>query len=164
MIISFLFIEFGWAKAPKKSPSLKIAVHKRTQNFVDIEAPKGDVWVSCSDFPENDKSFLGFHILDGVKSYMFFYRRPLSITQCHKDEKEYLEMIKSSNTVRIVGISPDEKPGPEPRDKSVPKRFTDTTKITSAVFIRLQAKDKCKSFFKEDCELPKNYWGGIIPQ
>ena len=143
-----------------------VTMHKRTQYFVDVEANKKDVWINCSDHPENGTSYLSFRLHDGDQVYFFYYRRPRNIKQCHEEKKEYYKMIEGEETVRIVGTSPNESV-PEPKYKyikGIPERFTNTKKETSAVFTRLQVKNKCKSYFPDDCELPKNYWGGVIPE
>ena len=139
-------------------------VHKRTQSLIDIEGSKKDVWISCS--PVKDASFLEVRILDSDKVYLFFYRRVQKRVQCLKEKNEYEKMMKDGGTVRIVGIRPDEEVNePKYRNiKGIPERFTDVNKLTSAYFVRLQVKDKCKAYFSEDCDLPKNYWGGEIPE
>jgi hypothetical protein len=148
------------------SSSASVKVHKRTQYFVDIEANKKDVWISCTDHPENGTSYLGFHIYDGDKVYFFNYRRPRGLKQCHDEKAEYHKMMEGEEIARIVGISPDES-APNPKYlhiKGIPERFTNTKKEISSVFIRLQVKNRCKSYFPDDCELSKNYWGGVIPE
>jgi hypothetical protein len=143
-----------------------VTMHKRTQYFIDIEANKKDVWIDCSDHPENGTSYLGFRVHDSDRVYFFYYRRPRNIKQCHEEQKEYHKMMEGGETVRIVGITPDES-APDSKYlhiKGIPVRFTNTKKEISSVFIRLQVKNKCKSYFPDDCELPKNYWGGVIPQ
>ncbi|MBP7845758.1 MAG: hypothetical protein KA116_13205 [Proteobacteria bacterium] len=143
-----------------------VEVHKRTQNFVDIEVNKKDVWMDCSDHPNSGNSYLGFRVLDGDRIYSFFYRRPLTIKNCQKEEREYRKMMESEETVRIVGTSPsDEIPDPKYKYiKGIPERFTNIQKKTSSYFARLQSKNKCKAYFPNDCELPKNYWAGMISE
>ncbi len=36
-------------------------------------------------------------------------------------------------------------------------------KVMSGFFVRLQAGDKCRAYFSDDCDLPKNYWAGVKP-
>jgi hypothetical protein len=139
-------------------------VHKRTQGLIDIEGTKKDIWISCS--PVIDASFLEVRVLDSDKVYLFFYRRVQEREQCLKEKNEYEKMMNYGGTVRVVGIRPDEEVN-EPKYrkmKGIPERFTRVNKLTSAYFVRLQVKDKCKSYFSEDCDLPKNYWGGVIPE
>ncbi len=141
-------------------------MHKRTQYFIDIEANKKDVWIDCSDHPENGTSYLGFRVRDSDRVYFFYYRRPRNIKQCHEEQKEYHKMMEGGETVRIVGITPNES-APDSKYlyiKGIPERFTNTPKKISSVFIRLQVKKKCRSYFPDDCELPKNYWGGVISE
>ncbi len=138
-------------------------VHKRTQGLIDIEGTKKDIWISCS--PVKDASFLEVRILDSDKVYLFFYRRVQEREQCLKAKNEYEKMVNYGGTVRVVGIRPDEEVN-EPKYrkvKGIPERFTNVNKLTSAYFVRLQVKGKCKPYFSEDCDLPKNYWGGITP-
>lgn len=73
-------------------------------------------------------------------------------------------MVDDGAGARLVGISPSEANGPEPKRKEIPDRFTQVKKITSSFFIQLQSKEKCKSYFPDDCELPKNYWAGAKPE
>lgn len=141
----------------------EVTIHKQTTIFIDIEAKKDKVWVSCTNPPNSKNSYLNFYILDKERSYTFFYRRPLGNKQCHEEEKEYQKMINDAGGARIVGINLKEEKGPDPKAKEIPDRFTQVKKITSAVFIRLQSKDKCKAYFEHHCELPKNYWGGVHP-
>ena len=139
-------------------------VHKRTQSLIDIEGSKKDVWISCS--PVKDASFLEVRILDTDKVYLFFYRRVQEREKCLKEKNEYEKMMNDGETVRVVGIRPDEEVN-EPKYrkiKGIQERFTKVNKLTSAYFVRLQVKDKCKAYFSEDCDLPKNYWGGEIPE
>jgi hypothetical protein len=44
------------------------------------------------------------------------------------------------------------------------KREKNAKKIVSSFFIRLQGGDKCKAYFSEHCDLPKNYCGGVTPE
>ncbi len=138
-------------------------IHKRTSNFIDIEADIDSVWIACTDVVESGNSYLGVHILDGQRVFLFFYRRPLRISQCRKEEREYRKLAQRSKTVRLVGITPSNTSDGEPRNKRIPKRFTDPKYVTSSFFARLEAGGKCKSFFKKDCDLPKNYWAGTTP-
>lgn len=142
----------------------EVTIHKRTSNFIDIEAKKDQIWVDCTDHPESGISLLGVHILDGDQSYVFLYRRSLGIKQCHEEEKIYRKMVNDGAGARLVGISPGEEKGPEPKVKEIPDRFTQVKKITSAFFVRLESKGKCKAYFSDHCELPKNYWGGVKPE
>ncbi|HXH30827.1 MAG TPA: hypothetical protein VNJ01_08435 [Bacteriovoracaceae bacterium] len=143
-----------------------VTIHKSTKNFVDLEVNKKDFWISCTDHPENGTSYLGFYVLNGDRNYFFFYRRPRNIKQCHEEEKEYHQMMANEGTVRIVGTSPsDQTPDPKYKHiKGIPERFTNTKKETSSYFARLQVKNKCKAYFPNDCELPKNYWAGMNPE
>jgi hypothetical protein len=95
-----------------------------------------------------------------------FYRGIKSIKQCHKEKDEYEKIMKSGDTVRVVGVSLDEEDTDlkNRKIKGIPERFTNVNKETSAFFIRLQVKDKCKAYFENDCELPRNYWAGTIPE
>ncbi len=143
-----------------------VKIHKRLKYFIDIEADKKDVWLSCTDRPESGNSYLGAYVLDGDRVYVFFYRRPLTIKHCHEEEKEYLKMMEDKGTVRIVGTHPsDETPDPKYKYiKGIPERFTNTKNETSAYFTRLQVKNKCKAYISDYCELPKNYWGDVKPE
>ncbi|HXH76810.1 MAG TPA: hypothetical protein VNJ08_17710 [Bacteriovoracaceae bacterium] len=143
-----------------------VTTHKRTKTFVDLEVNKKDIWISCTDHPENGTSYFGIYVIDSDRGYLFFYRRPLNIKQCHEEEKEYHQMIANVEAVRIVGTRPsDQTPDPKYKHiKGIPERFTNTKKETSVVFARLQVKDKCKAYFSNDCELPKSYWAGTTPE
>jgi hypothetical protein len=84
----------------------------------------------------------------------------------HEEEKKYHEMMEAGERVRIVGTHPsDQVPDPKYKYiKGIPERFTNTKKETSSYFTRLQVKNKCKAYIPNHCELPKNYWGDIIPE
>ncbi len=144
----------------------KVTIHKQTKMFIDIEANKKQVWLDCSDFPAAKNSFIGFYIFDTDTAYFFYYRRPLGIKQCHEAVKEYQKMINNSEGVRIVGITPDEEniPAKKYPNSNTPERFFKAKKRIYSVFVRLQANNKCKAYFDNDCELPANYWGGVIPE
>lgn len=171
VVAFFTFFSIGCATSPlgrqvpvHPLPAGKVLVYKRTVNFLDLEAPSGDLWVSCTGLDEKANiAFLGFHVADGEKSWEFIYRRPSGASQCLAEEKEYREMIKNAKMIRIVGISPSEE-GPEPPDPVIPERFTNVKKRTVSIFIRLQAGDRCKSYFQHHCDLPKEYWADTIPQ
>jgi hypothetical protein len=141
-------------------------VHKRTSYFIDVEVNKKDIWIFCSDYNKNDVSNMSFRFLDEDKVYYFFYRGIRSVKQCQKEKNEYEKMMKDGDTVRVVGIRPDEEVTDSKYRyiKGIPERFTNVKKETSAYFVRLQVKDKCKAYFENDCELPKNYWAGMIPE
>lgn len=173
LISILMVIQLGCASSSKISEKKKpnspeqtaIKIHRRNNRFIDLEAPKDQVWVACSDEDvEDDISFLGFNVLDGQNGFMFFYRRPLSIKQCRDQENEYLALTKDAQTIRIVGLHQSEEDGPDPRDERIPERFTNVKKMTSSFFVRLQTEKGCKAYFREHCDLPKNYWGGTIPE
>lgn len=93
----------------------------------------------------------------------FFYRRVLSVTQCIEEEQEIREMLKDAKTVRMVGLHPREDGTPNVKGARIPERLKSVKKMLNSVFIRLQTQRKCKAFFEDDCDLPKNYWGGTTP-
>lgn len=163
LVITILVCGIGHTKVKKD----EVRIHKRTQNFIDIEASRENIWVGCStNNPKKDNSFMVFYVLDGNETKWFMYRRPYSVPQCLNIERDYKRMIKNAETVRIVGIGyPDEVNGPQKRNgiERVPMRFTSVTKLTSWMFSRLQVEKKCKAYFEDDCDLPKNYWANTIP-
>jgi hypothetical protein len=123
------------------------------------------VWVGCTeDDPKKENSWMIFQIKDGDTKYEFIYRRVLNVPMCLSEEREYRKMLKGAKTVRIVGVHPDESINPPPEScKRIPKKFAETKKSVSIIFSRLQAQGSCKAFFITDCDLPKNYWVGMIP-
>jgi hypothetical protein len=144
------------------------------ENFLELEVDAKDIWVACSDFVNNeDGAILGFNAIVKGRNYEFLYRGVLSIKQCREDEDEYRKIIKMSKKVKIVGISLIYNYGPSVRDKRIPERFSQAKDRTTAIFIRLlgesletaksKKKVKCKAYFKLHCDLPKNYWSGVIP-
>lgn len=139
-------------------------IHKQTENFIDIELSKDQFMIDCSDYPEDDTSYIGFNLIDGDTYYLFFYRRPLTLKMCHAQKEEYLRIIYESETVRIVGITSIERVLKDSEREKYPAPFNQAKKIISVVFIRLQSETKCKSYFVDDCVLPKNYWAGVLPQ
>jgi hypothetical protein len=138
-------------------------IHKRTEYFLDIELSKKQFLIDCSGGPKDDNSIVGFHLLEGDTYYLFYYRRVRTVKECHELRKEYMDMLKDYDTVRIVGNHPDESVMIDSERKGSPAPFNKAKKIVSSFFIRLHAGDKCKAYFSEDCDLPKNYWGGVTP-
>jgi hypothetical protein len=106
---------------------------------------------------------MGMHVLDDENAWAFFYRKPLSISGCKKEELEFRKIMKDAKTIRIVGIHPLKEDGPERKHPAIPERFTNVKRIIAAPFIRLQSQVECKAHFEEHCDLPKNYWAGTIP-
>lgn len=143
------------------SPAFAL-IHKKTPYFIDIELNKDKVSIECSDHPENNTSYLGFNLLDQDVYYLFYYRRPLTPKMCKQQKAEYMEIIKAGKLVRIVGIQPDYELLKESTLSKYPLPYEATYSV-STTFIRLQANNKCKAYFIEHCELPKNYWAGVIP-
>lgn len=139
-------------------------IHKRTEYFLDIEISKKQFLITCSGEPKDKISIVGFHLLDGDTYYLFFYRGIRSTKRCIELKKEYIDMLKNRDNVRIVGNHPDEKLMLDPDKKTSPVPFKNAKKIISSFFIRLQGGDKCKAYFSEHCDLPKNYWGGVTPE
>lgn len=174
-MIGFLFFlvflnHETWAKKMITEPvqtKWGAIIHKYTANFIDIEAPAKNIWIGCSteDPQQKGNSFFGVYVLDGDTAYDFFYRRVLdSVSICLQEKQEYQKLIRGSKTVRLVGILPGEEKGPEKNPSPhVPARFVTQPKRVAAVFIRLQAENKCKAYFSSHCDLPKNYWGGVLP-
>ncbi|MES2768878.1 MAG: hypothetical protein V4596_07000 [Bdellovibrionota bacterium] len=128
-------------------------------NQLKIDCSKGN--------PKSENYYMSIDAFDGKEVYHFFYRRPLNRSLCKEEEKEYQQILKGAKTVRIVGISPDESKEPPPeqfRSKDLKKALAPVlVKWTNSVFIRLQVGEKCKAYFKDDCDLPKNYWANTIP-
>lgn len=153
----FAFIIFFTSEAQAK-------IHKRTEYFLDIEISKKQFQVDCSGGPKDDNSIVGFDLLDGDTYYSLYYRRVRTVKECHELRKEYMDMLKDHDTVRIVGNHPIERMMLESEKKSRSAPFNKARRRISASFIRLQAGNKCKAYFSEDCDLPKNYWGGVIPE
>lgn len=123
-----------------------LKIHNHTEGFIDIEVSIQNVKIECSI-----GNILGFDIADGKTEYSFFYRRPLSREQCRNDKNFFRQMLTTEKTVHIVGISPYKENKPN--------------KITriSAFFARLQVGKTCKAYFEHHCDLPKNYWAGMLP-
>lgn len=143
---------------------VQAVIHKRTEYFLDIELSKKDFLMTCSAGPKDDNSIVGFDLLDGDTYYSFYYRRVRTVKECNRLRKEYMDMLEKHNTVRIVANHPIEKLILDSERKEYPAPFSKAKKIISGPFIRLQAGDKCKAYFSEDCDLPKNYWGGVTPE
>ncbi len=122
------------------------------------------VWYGCEGKNvKEDVAFFGFYVFDGEYLWDFFYRRVLSVTQCAEEERAIREMLKAAKTVRMVGLHPREDDAPNLKDARIPERLKSVKKMLSSVFIRLQTQRNCKAFFEDDCDLPKNYWGGTTP-
>jgi hypothetical protein len=139
-------------------------IHKRTEYFLDIELIKEQFLIKCRGGLENSNAIVGFHLLDEDTYYYSYYRRVWPMKECLQLQKDYMELLENNNTVRIVLIHPDESLMIEKRRKEWPAPFNGAKKMISGAFIRLQAGDKCKAYFSEDCDLQKNYWGGVIPE
>lgn len=153
LLLSFQFLMLAF-------PAFAL-IHKSTQYFIDVELPKNQLSIDCSDHPENSTSYLGFELLDKDVCYSFYYRRPISVKMCHEQKKEYAKIIERG-PVRVVGIKPEiEIMKDSERMKFSALCSKAAKKIVWATFIRLQAGNKCKAYFEDDCELPKNYWGGV---
>jgi hypothetical protein len=140
------------------------AIHKKTQYFLDIELNKNQFLIECSGGLENNNAIVGFHLLDGDTYYFSFYRRVWPMKDCQQLQKDYMKLLKNHNTVRLVINHPIEDLMNEKRREEWPTPFNRAKKMISGPFIRLQAGDKCKAYFPEHCDLPKNYWGGVIPE
>lgn len=136
---------------------------KRTQYFLDIEISKMNSKIECSEHPKNDTSYLSFNLLDQGVYYFFYCRRPFSIKGCRTQKDEYLRIVDKESSVRIVGIMPLEELMKNSTLRKYKMPYT-AEKVISSVFIRLQAGNKCKAYFADDCELSKNYWGGVTPE
>lgn len=155
-------------RTPRRTALTGVIIHKQTENFVDIEAPVGRVWVGCSTIdPKRESSYLGIEVEDSEFRYSFGPRRAIhDVPMCLAEEKKYREMMKGVKMVRVVGVTLDlEENVPPKRYKNnrTPRRFTDKPKKLSAFFVRFQAGKKCRSYFANDCDLPKNYWAGATP-
>jgi hypothetical protein len=138
-------------------------VHKRTLHFLDIEISKVNLKIECSEYPKNNTSFLSFNLLDQGIYYFFYCRKPFSLKECRIQKEEYLKILEKAGSVRVVGISPVEEQMKDSTLRNYKMPFK-AEKVISSVFIRLQAGDRCKAYFEDDCELPKNYWGGVTPE
>ncbi len=160
--MSFIFLFTFWVMAFASQPSA--VIHKRLDYFIDIEFSKKTFSMDCSGGRKDDNSILGFNLLDGDIYYSFFYRRVRTVKECHQVRKEYLNLVKNQKTVRIVGDHPTEAIISESDKKMIPAPYNKAKKMVAAFFIRLLAGKKCKSYFSEDCQLPKNYWGGLMPE
>jgi hypothetical protein len=99
-----------------------------------------------------------------LASSLFYYRGIRMRKRCHELRKEYVDMLKNQKTVRIVGNHPDEAMMLDSDRKTSPTSFNAAKIIVSSFFIRLLAGNKCKAYFSEHCDLPKNYWGGFMPE
>ena len=75
-----------------------------------------------------------------------------------------MALLKNQSTVRIVINHPNEDLMDEKGKDEWPSPFNKAKKMISGPFIPLQSGDKCKAYFSEHCDLPKNYWGGVIPE
>lgn len=139
-------------------------IHKRTEYFLDIELSKKTFLITCSGGPRDDNSIVSFNLMDGDTYYNFYYRRVTTVKNCHRLKKEYMDMLKEHDTVRIVSNHPTEREMTVSEVKAESAPFNKAKIIIFGPFIRLQAGDKCKAYFSKDCDLPKNYWGGLIPE
>jgi len=154
-------------RSPRRTPSTGVIIHKQTIHFIDLEVPVSRVWIGCSNAdPKEDVSLLGIYVEDEDVYYLFYPRRAIhDVPTCLAEEKIYRSMMKSVKTVRVVGEFSGIEPNPKkiyPKDRT-PRRFTNKPKTGGGFFIRLQAGDKCVSYFANDCDLPKNYWAGATP-
>ena len=138
-------------------------IHKRTEYFLDIELSKKQILIDCASGLENNNSIVGFHLLDGDTYYFSYYRRVWPMKECHQLQKEYMSIVKYQANARIVISHPRESSMEDKSRKEWPAPFNKAKKMISGPFIRLQAGGKCKAYFSEDCDLPRNYWGGVIP-
>jgi hypothetical protein len=143
-------------------PSFAV-VHKRTSHFLDIEISKENSKIECSEHHKNNTSYLSFNLLDQGIYYFFYCRRPFSIKECRIQKEEYFKILEKAGSVRVVGISPVEEHMRDSTLRNYKMPFK-AEKVISSVFIRLQAGSRCKAYFEDDCELPKNYWGGVTPE
>ena len=153
-------------KVPQRTLSTGIIVHKRSVSFIDIEAPVNRVWVTCfSEIADNPQVFLSVYIADTNIYYHFFYRRPLIKKDCQKDREDYLTMMKGAKTVRLVGTLDlrDEVNLQPMKYRGAPRSFTNKATKLMSYLVRMQTGAKCKAYFAEDCDLPKNYWAGTYP-
>lgn len=139
-------------------------IHKRTQYFIDIELSKNQILIDCSDHPENNTSYLGFELLEQNVCYSFYYLNPMSVKMCHQQKKEYMKMIENWQIVRVVGIKPEIELMKDSERMKFSAPCNKATKLVWATFIRLQVNNRCKAYFEDHCELPGNYWGGVIPE
>jgi hypothetical protein len=139
-------------------------IHKRTEYFLDLELSKKTFLITCSGGPQDDNSILSFHLMDGDTYYNFYYRRVRTVKDCHKLKIEYMDMLKEHDTVRIVANHPTESEMSVSEAKAESAPFNKARKIIFGPFIRLQTGNKCKDYFSKDCDLPKNYWGGVNPE
>jgi len=103
-------------------------IHKRTEYFLDIEISKKQFLITCSGEPKDKISIVGFHLLDGDTYYLFFYRGIRSTKRCIELKKEYIDMLKNRDNVRIVGNHPDEKLMLDPDKKTSPVPFKNAKK------------------------------------
>lgn len=144
--------------------NLSFKLHKKTEHFIDIEVSLDQVWIGCSDADlKSDASYMLFLAKEKNHTYEFFYRRPSVGASCLKTEKEYLRMVKGAKKIRLVGAGGAiEKVGPQSGEPRVPRRFKNTVKTETWFFARLQAGKMCKAYFEEHCELPENYWAGMV--
>ena len=138
-------------------------IYARTEIFLDIELSKEQFLLDCSGGLENNNSIVGFHLLDGDTYYFSYYRRVWPMKECQQLQKVYMGLLKNQAPVRIVIDHPDESNMDDKSRKEWPAPFNRAKKMISGPFIRLQAGDKCKAYFSKDCDLPKNYWGGVNP-
>jgi hypothetical protein len=139
-------------------------IHKRTEYFLDIEVSKKNFLIDCFGGLENNNSIVGFNLLDGDTYYFAYYRRVWPMKECHQLRKKYMDLLKTHATVRVVIDHPDERMMTDKERMQWPAPFNKAKKLISGPFIRLQAGDKCKAYFSEHCDLPKNYWGGVNPE
>lgn len=169
VVLGVITSAFSAPPAPAKSTLVrKVIIHKRTSNFIDIEAPVDQVWVGCDrDGPKPDSiSAMQFYVLDGDTAYGFYSRRVDDVSWCLKVQHDYRRMLRGAKTVRLVGIELHEESFNSniSSEERAPRRFTSASKTVASTYIRMQVGPLCKSHFTGDCKLPENYWGGIIPE
>lgn len=161
-----LFIGGTMALAKTNPPPSPVIIHNRTEYFIDIEAEAKRVWIGCDRPQKSDVSYMVFYVLEADQVHEFMYRRVLAPAQCAKAEREYRDIASGAKTIRIVGTHPRQYLEPIEVGRvtqPVPSAFLKPSKILHSTFMRLQAGGRCKAYFREDCDLPKNYWAGTIP-
>lgn len=109
---------------------------------------------------------MGIEVEDEDTWYSFYPRRAIhDVPTCLEEEKIYRDMMKIVKTVHIVGEFSGLEPNPKkvyPKDRT-PRRFLNKAKTGGGFFVRFQAGKKCRSYFANGCDLPKNYWGAATP-
>jgi hypothetical protein len=144
--------------------NVEAIIHKKTQYFLDIELNKKQFLLDCSGGLENNNAIVGFHLLENDTYYFAYYRRVWPMKDCLKLQRDYMRLLENNSTVRLVIDHPGESLMKNKNKSGWPTPFNQAKKMVSGPFIRLQAGDKCKAYFSEDCDLPKNYWGGVTPE